>query len=316
MLSKISGLLEAVNPLGWFNAGYGAYSDVQNRELTQESLNLSREALSAQQRQQDFQNEQYLESRDYERALQEQIFQREDTAMTRSVQDHMKAGFSPLAALGSAFGAGQVVSSSTAPNNQVSNNQFQNHNTNYVSDALDSMMSYQDSAMSRALKMAMQTRELTNSKERQDAEFAHSEEMEKLRYDNEKMLLEIQHDNLQEINDIQAQYRLSEIMTSNTGQKAIQQMIIDAQAKLQSNQQEWEASQPKTRTWDQIIETGLNYLKSASPEFAKYVDENANGWEIAFSFLYNVISETSGSVENKLESFDSDPRNPLNYAIP
>lgn len=316
MPTDISGILSAFNPLAWTNTFISYGNDQRNLELTEDSINLSREALDAQKSQQAFQNEQYLESRDYQRALQEQIFNREDTAMTRSVQDHIRAGFSPLTALGSAFGAGQVVSQSTAPNNQVQNNQFQNHTSNYVSDALNSMMDRQDSAMSRALTMAMQTRELTSSKESQQAEFGHSKEMEDMRYDNEKMLLQIQHDNLQEINDIQAQYRLSEIMTSSTAQKALQQMIIDGQAKLQSNQQEWESKQPKSRSWDMIVEQGLNYLKSASPEFREFVDENANGWEIAFSFFYNMVSQSNDSIKGKLEIFDSSLSNPFQYGTP
>lgn len=317
MLNKfISGALDKVNPMDWANTITSSKLDRENYDLTRQSLALSAEALQAQKAQQAFQNEMYLENRDYERALQQQIFDREDTAMTRSVQDHVNAGFSPLAALGSAFGAGQVVSTSTAPNNQVQNNQFQNHNTNYFSDALNSMMERQDSAMSRALTMAMQTRELTASKERQDAEFQHSEELENIRYNNEKMLLEIQQNNLKEINDIQAQYKLNEITASNEGQKAIQQMIIEAQAKLQSNQQEWEASQPKSRSWDQIVETGLNYLKSSSPEFAQFVDENAQGWEIAFSFFYNILSDSSRSIEGKLQNFDNSPSNPFQYGTP
>lgn len=316
MSNNVSGILSAFNPLAWASTIMSIENDQRNLALTDKSINISREAFEAQKRQQAFQNEQYIESRDYNRALQERIFDREDTAMTRSVQDHVSAGFSPLTALGSAFGAGQVVSSLNAPNNQVQNNQFQNHNTNYVSDALNSMMDRQDSAMSRALTMAMQTRELTASKERQDAEFQHSEELENIRYDNEKMLLEIQQNNLKEINDIQAQYKLSEIMTSNNGQKAIQQMIIDAQAKLQSNQQEWEDSQPKSRSWDQIVETGLNYLKSASPEFRQFVDENARGWEIAFSFFYNILSDSSRTIEGKLETFDNSPTNPFQYGTP
>lgn len=316
MSNDVSGILSMFNPLAWANTIMSVENDQRNLGLTEQSINLSREALDAQKSQQVFQNREYINSRDYERALQRQIFDREDTAMTRSVQDHMSAGFSPLTALGSAFGAGQVVSTSTAPSNQVQNNQFQNHNSNYFSDALNSLMDRQDSAMSRALTMAMQTRELTASKESQDAEFRHSEEMENIRYENEKMLLEIQQDNLKEITDLQAQYKLSEIMTSQYAQKAVQQMVIDAQAKLQSDQQEWEASQSKSRSWDQIVEQGLNYLKSASPEFRQFVDENANGWEIAFSYFYNIISQSSNELESKLETFDNDPNNPFQYGTP
>lgn len=54
---------------------------------------------------------------EYEKALQQQIFDREDTAVQRRLNDVTKAGFSPLAALGQSAGAGQVVST-TAPQRQ------------------------------------------------------------------------------------------------------------------------------------------------------------------------------------------------------
>ena len=46
-----------------------------------------------------WEREQYLENRDYNRALQQQIFEREDTAIQRAVQDAGKAGLSPLPVL-------------------------------------------------------------------------------------------------------------------------------------------------------------------------------------------------------------------------
>lgn len=51
---------------------------------------------------------------EYQKALQQEIFNREDTAFARRVKDVTKAGFSPLAALGQSAGSGQVVST-TAP---------------------------------------------------------------------------------------------------------------------------------------------------------------------------------------------------------
>lgn len=88
-----------------------------------QNLALSKEALEAQKAQQTWSNEQYLESRDYTRALQQQIFEREDTALSRATQDAVSAGFSPLTAIGKGLGSGQVVSSPQAPGSMVSNNQ-------------------------------------------------------------------------------------------------------------------------------------------------------------------------------------------------
>lgn len=66
-----------------------------------------------------WEREQYLENRDYERALQQQIFEREDTAIQRAVQDAGKAGFSPLSvAGGNGAGAGAIVGMTQAPTSQ------------------------------------------------------------------------------------------------------------------------------------------------------------------------------------------------------
>lgn len=309
--------MEERSPLNLFRLGYSIYQDQRNAGYTQDSINLSREALQAQKAQQAWQNEQYIESRDYNRALQERIFDREDTAMTRSVQDHVNAGFSPLTALGSAFGAGQVISQSSAPGNQVQNNQFSVHDTNYFGEALDSMLERRDSAMSRAVTMLMQTKELTNSKEMQDAEFRHSEDIQKMLHSNQKDILQLQQDYLKDIEDIRQRNKLDEIFSSHQGQVALQRLIAQDNLKLQNDQQDWQDSQPKTRTIDQIAEQGLNWMKENIPEMKSFIKETDNGWEIAFRALYELISRASGdSVEDKLKSYDSSPSNPFQYGTP
>lgn len=57
--------------------------------------------------------EQYIENRDYTRALQQTVFDREDTAYQRAVDDARSAGLSPLAITGGSS-AGAVVSSPSA----------------------------------------------------------------------------------------------------------------------------------------------------------------------------------------------------------
>ena len=56
---------------------------------------------------------------EYQKALQERIFEREDTAFQRRLKDINAAGFSPLAALGQSASAGQVLSMS-APQRDAS----------------------------------------------------------------------------------------------------------------------------------------------------------------------------------------------------
>lgn len=65
--------------------------------------------------------DQYIENRDYQRALQKEIFAREDTAVQRALDDYTNAGFSPLAAVGQNYDAGQAISGSAAPQAAVSN---------------------------------------------------------------------------------------------------------------------------------------------------------------------------------------------------
>ena len=61
----------------------------------------------------DWNKEQYIENRDYTRALQQTMFDREDTAYQRAVDDAQSAGLSPLAITGGSS-AGAVVSSPSA----------------------------------------------------------------------------------------------------------------------------------------------------------------------------------------------------------
>lgn len=71
----------------------------QNYDIAQQNLGFQRENL------------------DYQKALQQQIFAREDNAISRTVQGAKDAGVSPLAVLGNNLGAGEVVGT-TALDNQ------------------------------------------------------------------------------------------------------------------------------------------------------------------------------------------------------
>lgn len=59
-------------------------------------------------------DERYIEERDYNRALQQTIFDREDSSIQRAVQDAGAAGLSPLAVAGNGASSGAIVGQSTA----------------------------------------------------------------------------------------------------------------------------------------------------------------------------------------------------------
>ena len=64
---------------------------------------------AASRRQLELENERYIDNRDYQRALQERIFEREDTAIQRAALDAEKAGFSPLTVAGNGAASGALV---------------------------------------------------------------------------------------------------------------------------------------------------------------------------------------------------------------
>lgn len=105
ILSGVSDLISAP-----FNIGLGIANTVRGfKQDAQQQANF------------EWQKDQYINQRDYERALQKEIFAREDTAVQRALDDYTNAGFSPLAAIGQNYDAGQAISSSAAPQGAVSN---------------------------------------------------------------------------------------------------------------------------------------------------------------------------------------------------
>ena len=92
----ISGWIKGiVSALGF---GYDIYGNERN--------------YKAQQRQLALENERYIENRDYQRALQQKVFEREDTAIQRAALDAQKAGFSPLTVAGNGAQSGALLGSS------------------------------------------------------------------------------------------------------------------------------------------------------------------------------------------------------------
>lgn len=76
----------------------GLMASKSSGAVASQDLRLQNMALNEQKRLNDFQMNEYLDKKDYDRALQERIFEREDTAMQRALQDYQDAGF-PLCLL-------------------------------------------------------------------------------------------------------------------------------------------------------------------------------------------------------------------------
>ena len=95
---------------GIFNSVQQNKANKANNELQQQTFDLQREQQAINQRN----NERDFE---YNKQLQEKIFQREDTAVQRMVADNRAAGLSPIAGLAGA-GTGQALEANTPQLNQ------------------------------------------------------------------------------------------------------------------------------------------------------------------------------------------------------
>lgn len=89
-----------------------AIEDARYAEETAYNRNFTQEEQAYQRGLDAFQQQFALDERDYNRALQQQLFEREDTALERQAQSLSKLGINPLSQNMNGLGAGQVVSSS------------------------------------------------------------------------------------------------------------------------------------------------------------------------------------------------------------
>lgn len=151
----------------------------QNNKFNQNMASLSR---SDQLRQQGFANQAYIDERDYSRALQQTMMDREDTSIQRSVQDATAAGFSPLAALGNVAGAGPVVSSPSAPGNMVSNAQASTQSIGDLgfTSAGGMIMTALEQKSQHDHQQLMQDLQLAGALKQQGAQHAHEKLMQQI----------------------------------------------------------------------------------------------------------------------------------------
>lgn len=213
-------------------------SGVQHN-IAKEDSELQKLSLEEQKRLNDFQMREYLNKKDYDRALQERIFEREDTAMQRSLQDFTESGFSPLSALGQTANAGAIVSTSSAPSLEAP----AAPDLSGFYGAIDHMVTAGHEAGARVSTFLSQM-----------AQQQHEVNMENLRFANALDQLTEGHKNQKEVVKLEADLRegsaeaqhlrdLEKIATTNEFQKTMAEFQANLSKYLQSNQQEWQAGQ-------------------------------------------------------------------------
>ncbi len=93
--------------LGFLGTGLGIANTVANYSINQNNYKLQKQNY-------DFNKDSYLRNFEYQKNLQQQIFNREDNAVQRRAADLQLAGLSKTLAAGDGAGAGPVVSTSSS----------------------------------------------------------------------------------------------------------------------------------------------------------------------------------------------------------
>lgn len=214
--------------------------NILNYRMQEKNYALAKEALEAQKAQQQWANDQYIESRDYDRALQQQIFQREDTAIQRAVNDAQDAGFSPLAALGMPAGAGQVISSNSAPGNMVQNNQFATADMSGLGRDITSAMSMVQTALS-------QNRQHEVDIMMQEVDLAHKAKEAGLDRIHEAIQKDMDRDWDQRKHDSEMEEKLQSRLSSERLQRQLQETLLKHQEDMQTSDQEFQKAMLKSQ---------------------------------------------------------------------
>lgn len=312
-LDFVKGILPSA-VTGLFGLGSTIASNKSNERINQQQidasnsinsqqLNFSREALESQKQQQAWANEQYLESRDYNRALQQTIFNREDTAISRALEDARSAGFSPLSVLGMSAGAGSVVSSSSAPGSMVSNNQANLTVPNLRANDYGSL-AQSGSQIAQLLATSFENKKSQDNQlfvtQMQLAEQAKEAGLDRL---HEKMMKSLEHDFLRDERNVEYYRNLMFKLSDQDFQIKLQDIIAQdalnleterhnnaldlareqaqSQSNLQTSQQEWQANQNElTRSGEKSRGEYLNQIIQALSEgdgkMATWLRENSD----------------------------------------
>lgn len=306
VISGVTGLF-GQGMSNWSNEKVNDQQIASAERLNEQNLAFSREALEAQKAQQKWSNEQYVESRDYNRALQQTIFNREDTAVQRALQDVTSAGFSPLAALGLSAGAGSVVSSPTAPSSMVSNNQASMSTPNLRANDYGNL-AQAGSQIAQLLATSFESRKAQDNQvfitNLQLAEQAKEAGLSRL---HEKMMSTLEHDFLKNQSNVehmrQLMYRLSDQSFQKELQAIAHQNNLElaregskSQADLQSSQQSWQSAEAeKSRAADKNRGTYLNQIINAlsvgDSKMSKWLRNNSDLLIPVLQYIDSIVAQ-------------------------
>lgn len=120
---------------GIAQAGASIYDTAKNTEIAENNLDWQKEAFAQNQ-------ENWRENFDYQKALQERIFDREDTSYQRTVNDMRQAGLNPLAMNGK-NGSGEAIATSPLQQEAPQSQKIAN-NAKVISDLIGTMNNMQN----------------------------------------------------------------------------------------------------------------------------------------------------------------------------
>lgn len=301
-----------------FGSGINAYSENVANEAniaSQERINranlehsnywntknyaLASEAQRAQLAQQQWANEQYIESRDYDRAMQQTVFNREDTAIQRAMQDATAAGFSPLAALGMPANAGQLISSSSAPGSMVSNNQASVQGAGQVSPHVEAVTGLGDGLSSIGSMFATMAEGMSNrehQKQMQSADFAQRLlEMDKTFF-AEKVLKNMEHNFELTLEEQKYYYRIADALNNEKISARLKELDYKYALSLQNDAQAHQSELQEDEQGHQLYMQGRQHVFDQSNANNK----GGRGLHDVFSDIIDIVSQGDGKMANWL----------------
>lgn len=239
MLPLILGGLAGSLISGGMSLISGSMASNAQQDIADKDFELQQLALEEQRELNNFQMREYLNKKDYDRALQERIFEREDTALQRSLQDFTEAGFSPLSALGQTANAGAIVSTPSAP----SLNAPSAPDLSGMYRAVDHMVTAGHEAGARVSTFLSQMAQQQHEFNMENLRFANALDQLTEGHKNQKEVVKLENDLREGSAEAQHLRDLEKITKTNEFQKTMAEFQANEARYLQKNQQEWQAGQ-------------------------------------------------------------------------